>query len=295
MLKSANFEYLLDNRLKDVYFQELKEIPTMIPQLYNIMSSDKAVEYDYSVGDIGAVPEFSNKIEYQDLYGQYRSTYEHKEYATGLQIQRKLIDDEQYNVILKAPATLAVAMRRRREADAAYPFNQAFNAAVVHGDAVSLCNASHPAVGLSSVFSNTATTAISPAAISAGRLAMKKINSSSDQMVSIEPDTIVLPIDLEETLDIILKTDKQVNSANNDINFNKGRYKSVVWRALSDTNNWFLIDSTLMKKYLNWFNRIPVEFNSDSDTDTFTHKYNSYMRYSMGPSEWRWVRGYAVA
>jgi len=294
MLKSANFEYLLDARLKKVYFSELSEVPTILPQLYNIQTSDKAVEYDYGFGDIGAIGSFSNKIDYQDITGQYRTTYEHVEYAGGIQIAKKLIDDDQYNVIMKAPGMLAVAMRRRRETDGAAVLNNAFSAGVTYGDSLSLCNSSHTAAGTTTTWSNTGTTALSTAALSATRLLMKKFTSSSDQIVDMDPDMIIVPIDLQETAEIILKTDKKVDSANNDINFSQGRYKMLVARYLTDTNNWFMVDSTLMKKYMNWYNRKPVEFNSDVDMDTRVKKYSSYMRYSCGASEWRFIYGHAV-
>jgi hypothetical protein len=255
------------------------------------MSSDKAVEQDYGMGDIGAIGEFQNKIQYQDMHGQYRTDYTHTEYAGGIQLQRKLIDDEQYNIILKTPGELALGMRRRRESDASSPFNSAFNSAVTYGDSKSLCNSAHPAEGVTTTWSNTGTSQLNPATISAKRLLMKKITSNSNQIVDIDADMILIPIDLEETLDIILKTDKKIDSTNHNINWNQGRYKSVVWRYLTNTSNWFMIDSMLMKKYLNWFNRKPVEFNRDADTDTFTRKYNSYMRYSQGASEWRWIYG----
>lgn len=295
MLKSENFEYLLDERLRKVYVDVLKEVPTMIPSLFTIAKSSKAVEYDYSMGDAPAIGEFDNKIKYEEIYGQYRTPYEHKEYAGGIQIQRKLIDDEQYNVIDKTPAQLAVSMRRRRESDAAYLFNNAFNTSVTYGDSKALCASDHPTtVTASTTFSNTGTSSLSPANISAARLSMKKINSSTDQIVAIDPDAILIPIDLEETLDIILKTDKKIDSANNDVNFNQGRFKAIVWRYLTDTNNWFMIDSMLMKQYLNWFNRIPVEFERDADSDTMIRKFYTYSRYSCGASEWRWIRGNAV-
>ena len=293
MLKSANFENLLDERLRKVYFNTLQEVPTKIPMLYNILSSDKAVEYDYEIGDIGSIGEFNGKIDYSDIDGQYRTSYEHTEYAGGIQIQRRLLDDDQYSVINKAPNLLAVSMRRRRETDAAEVFNSAF-ATKTYGDGLVLCSSAHTAVGTTTTWSNAGSSALSPASISAARLAMKKFTSSSDQIVDLDPDTVIVPIDLEETATEILKTDRQIDSANNNVNFNQDRYKLIVWRYLTDTNDWFMVDSRLMKMQLNWFNRIGVEFNKDVDSDTYIRKWSSYMRYSNGASGWRFIYGSQV-
>jgi hypothetical protein len=294
MLKSANFEYLLDKRLRKVHFKTLAEIPSKIPALYNVNNSSLAVEYDYEIGDIGAIGEFNGKIDYQDISGQYRTTYEHDEFAGGIQIQQKLLDDEQYSVINKAPALLAVAMRRRREASAAAPFNHAFDTTMTYGDSLQLCSNSHTAVGSTKTWDNLGSAALSPASIAAARLAVLKLTSDSDQIVDMSPDTILVPVDLVDTADIIIKTTGKVDSANNDINVNKDRFNVISWRYLTDTTNWFMLDSRLMKNYLNWFNRIPVRFDQAADSDTFVKKYTSYMRYSCGASGWRFVYGSEV-
>ena len=102
MLKSSNFEPLLDRTLRKVFMNTLMEIPSKIPVLYTSVDSDKAIEYDYEMGDIGSIGQFTGKIDYQDIYGQYKTTFEHNEFAGGIQIQRKLIDDCLANVALAA-------------------------------------------------------------------------------------------------------------------------------------------------------------------------------------------------
>jgi hypothetical protein len=64
---------------------------------------------------------------------------------------------------------------------------------------------------------------------------------------------------------------------------------------LSDSNNWFVIDSSMMKLVLNWFDRIPLEFFQDKSFDTLIAKYAVYTRVSLGWSDWRWIYGQKVA
>jgi len=293
-MKSANYEYLLDERLRKVYYSTLMEIPSMLPSLYNISSSDKAIEYDYEIGDIGTIGEFSGKIDYQDIDGQYRTPYEHKQFASGIQIQRTLLDDDQYSVINKAPAMLAVGMRRRRESSGAAVFANAFSTGTTYGDSLPLCSSAHTAVGSSTTWDNAGSTALSPAAISDTRIAMQKFTSSSDQIVEIDPDAILIPGDLQDTAREIIETTGKPDSANNDIIVNQGCFNIYTWRYLTDTSNWFMLDSRLMKMYLMWFNRIPVEFNKDVDSDTHIKKWSTYTRYSNGASGWRFVFGHDV-
>jgi hypothetical protein len=121
------------------------------------------------------------------------------------------------------------------------------------------------------------------------------LTDETDNLMDVMYDTILVPPNLEETANIITKTDKEVGSAQNDINFNKGKYKVIVWNRLSDTNNWFMIDSKYMKMFLKWFDRIPTEFNKDKDFDTYVAKWSVYTRYSYGFSDWRWIYGQNVS
>jgi hypothetical protein len=84
------------------------------------------------------------------------------------------------------------------------------------------------------------------------------------------------------------------NSANNNVNFLKGRYDVIVSDYLTDTDNWFMVDSKYMKMFLKWYDRIPSEFNKDKDFDTYVAKYSAYMRYSFGFSDARWIYGMNV-
>ena len=83
----------------------------------------------------------------------------------------------------------------------------------------------------------------------------------------------------------------------NTINYVKSIVSNVVvWDYLTDANNWFVIDSTLAKIYLNWIDRVPLEFEMDPTSDfTLEARFRGYMRYSYGWSDWRWVYGHEVS
>jgi hypothetical protein len=64
---------------------------------------------------------------------------------------------------------------------------------------------------------------------------------------------------------------------------------------LTDNNNWFFIDQAMAKMFLNWYTRIPLEFNQDKSFDTYISKFSAYERYGWGWSDWRWIYGVKVA
>jgi len=85
------------------------------------------------------------------------------------------------------------------------------------------------------------------------------------------------------------------DTATNASNVHKGSYTAVEWLYLSDVNNWFLIDDTLMKDMLTWVERIRYEFAMVEDFDTLVGKWRLYARYGLGWNDWRWILGSQVS
>lgn len=290
-----NFGYLLDPGLRKIFMDEFGMPGMVSDQLYSKEKSTKAVEYDLGIGGLGDLEEFTGTIPYSDFSMQYRTSYTHREWVKGIKIERKLVEDDQYNVINKRPAQLALVARRTREKHGASLFNNAFNTTVfAGGDTLALCASAHTAVGTATTQSNVGSTALSATAVEATRLLMRAFMDETDNLINVMPDTILVPPNLEETAWQIVKSDKVLGSADNDPNFSMGKYKVLVWDYLTDTNNWFMIDSRYKNLFLKWFDRIPQEFNKDKDFDTYVSKWSTYCRYSYGFSDWKWIYGHQV-
>ena len=296
IVASEQFGYLLDPGLRKIFMDEFGQPDSTIDKLYGVEKSSKAVEYDLGIGGMGDLEEFNGTIGYDDFKQQYRVSYTHREWVKGIKIERKLVDDDQYNVINSRPKLLAMVARRTREKHGMSLFNNAFNTTVFSGgDGLSLCNDAHTFVGTTSTQDNLLTAALSPTAVSTARLAMRDFQDDTGNLINVMGSTIIVPPELEQTAYEIVNTEKQVNSANNNVNFLKGRYDVIVSDYLTDTDNWFMVDSKYMKMFLKWFDRTPVEFNKDKDFDTYISKWSVYNRYSYGFSDWRWILGNQVS
>ena len=267
-----------------------------VDSLFGIEKSNKATEYDLGIGGMGDLAEFDGTISYDDFRQQYRVSYSHTEWCKGIKIERKLVDDDLYSIINKRPAQLALVAKRTKEKHGASVFNNAFNTSVFSGgDAKALCASDHSRVGSDESNSNTGTTALSATSVEATRLLMRQFTDETDNLLTARGDTLLVPPALEETAWEIVNSSGKLDSAENNPNFSKGKYKVIVWDYLTDANNWFMIDSRMAKMYLKWFNRIPVEFNKDKDFDTYIAKWSVYTRYSYGFSDWTWIYGHNVA
>ncbi len=300
MAISEQWAELLEPGLREIFEvqREALAATSRIPMLFNVITSTKASESFLGAGGMNDWSEYKGVIPYDDLDQLYKTTLTHKEYAKGFTVERKLVDDDQYGLITPQPRQLALTAMRTREKHAASIFNNAFNSSYVGGDAVALCSASHPLAPTHAgdVQSNVGTSALSASAVVATRQLMRAFTDDRSEIMPVNPDTLLVPPELEETAAIITKTQGKVGSADNDINFAGSLVKNViVWDYLTDANNWFLIDSAMAKQHLLWIDRVPLEFALDpSASYQLTARYRGYMRYSYGWSDYRWVYGHNV-
>jgi len=299
MAISEQWAYLLDPGLRRIFEiqRDALAAASVIPQLFNVQTSSKAVEYDLAMGGMRDWPEYKGAIEYDDLEQGYRTSYTHVEFVQGFKVERKLVDDDQYNVISKRPRALALSAMRKREKDAASVFNNAFAGTHLGADSKDLCATDHPySPGNASTHGNEGSTALSYQAIVDTRELMRAFVDDRGELVMVNPDTLLIPPELQEEGYSILQTMNKVDITDYHANFVRSQIKNmIVWDYLTDANDWFLIDSQLAKLYLNWFDRVPMEFEMDPTSDfRLEARFRGYMRYSYGWSDWRWVYGHHV-
>ena len=300
MAISEQWAELLEPGLREIFNVQRDALAaeSRIPMLFRVIGSNKATEQFLGAGGMNDFSEYKGVIPYDDLDQLYKTTLTHAEYAKGFTVERKLVDDDQYNIITAQPVQLALAAMRTREKHAASVFNNAFTSTYAGGDGVELCDASHPLAPTHAgdTVGNIGTSALSADAIMATRQLMRAYVDDRGELVPINPDTLLAPPELEETARVLVGTDRKVGSADNDINYAGSTVKNlIVWDYLTDANNWFLIDSALAKQHLLFVDRVPLEFAMDPTSDfRLQARYRGYMRYSYGFSDWRFVYGHSV-
>ena len=298
MAVSEQWAELLEPGLRAIFETQRAALAAqaVLPQLFNVQSSSKAQEHDLGMGGFADWEEYKGAIEYDDPEQLWKTTYTHVEFARGFKVERKLVDDDLYNVINRRPRGLALSAERKREKDAGSVFNNAFSSSFAGGDAVELCGAHPYSPGNATTQDNSGTTALSYDAVIATRKLMRAYVDDRGELVPINPDTILVPPELEDTAWTIVNTVLKPGTGNNDANFVRSNVNNVIsWDYLTDANNWFLVDGMLAKLYLNWFDRVPLEFAMDPTSDfTLEARFRGYMRYSYGWSDWRWLYGHEV-
>lgn len=270
--------------------------PSLIPQLFRVETSTRSKEEHFGVGGMDPAAwgmyETTGRVSETDFNQGYLATFTPKEYPVDLVIERKLFDDDQYGVLRDGARRLGISSFQKREADAASVFNNATSASFLGPDGVALLSNSHPMspVASGTTQDNLYALTLTAANVSTLRTAMLNFTDDVGNKLSLMPDTVLVPIELEDTAIKQLRSPQDPSSANNTTEPQSGRYNIVVWNQLTDTNRWFLIDSVQMRENLIWYNRVLPEF-TFAAINQVRVAWHAYMRYSYGWTDWRWVIG----
>ncbi len=301
-MQSGSFGDLLDPRFQKIFSDEQKQLKSMISEVYTVIPTNGRNNMTFSeIGTLSDWEEFTGQIPFSSINQGYDVTMTPVEFAKGIQVERKLYDDDQYHIFDQRPKNLATSGNRKREKDAARIFNNAFSVDTYfynHTEGVALCSNSHTTTSGASTasgFDNLSTAALTATAVFAARLQMLGFRDDQAQIYDVEPDELWFPADLSEQAFEIVKSAGKVDTAYNNRNFHEGRYTLKEYRRLTDTNNWFLCDASQRKQYLFWSDRIQMEFAMVEDFDTLVAKWRGYMRYSMTYVNWRFINGSQVS
>lgn len=299
---STSFGDLLDPRFERIFFETYRDLPDMIGRLYSMAPDNGRDSMKWSqVGTLGDWGEFEGTVTYDSQSQGYDVTATHVEFASGVQVERKLFDDDQYNIMDQKPMALARSAFRTRQKHAARIFNNAFsidNLFYSHSEGVALCSNSHTtesSASTSTGFDNLTTSSLTATAVAAARIAMVDFRGDRAERITVVPDELWYPPNLYEQAYEIISASGKVDTDLNNPNVHQGQYTGYEWNYLTDANNWFLCDGMMRREHLHWVDRIPMEFAMAEELDTIIAKWRGYMRYSMAYSDWRWINGAQVS
>lgn len=292
-IQSGNYGRLLEPGLRKLFFESYKEKPEQFTKFVNVLTSEKAMETDMRVGGFGRWEKKGtlDSTSYQDPRGQGIFTYKHETFSSGFQVEKEMVDDEQYNIINKMPKALGRTARVTLEELVATMLNTAFTPATTNFGGEALIANNHTLLGEPGV---TTSNSIGAVALTEANLelGMKLSAEQVDERglkIQVNPDVLIVPRALEFTAEKIVKSVQLPGTNNNDINPMQGKVRVLVLDYLTDSDNWFLMDSTMNP--LNFFWRERINFKRENDFDTDASKYKGRFRMSYGWTDFRGILG----
>jgi phage major head subunit gpT-like protein len=297
---SNNWGELLLPGLRTIYDKHMKKMRDYVPVLFNVETSKKAQEFNLGMGSLGLMDEWTttgNQVSYEDVNKGFKSTYTHKKYSKGLKLERELVDDDQYSEIKKRTRLLAQSNWYTRQHYGIGLFNNAFNTSFVVGpDGKALCAADHPvAPNSGTTFSNSGTDTLNADAVEKTRNLMMEWKDDKGNLLAVNADTILVPPSLRKAAMVIADTDGEPDTANNNVNIWKGSLNVIECPFLTDSNNWFLMDSDRAGAFLNWYDRRKSTLESEKEFDSEVAKYKTVARFSFGFDDPTFIYGHNPA
>ena len=221
-------------------------------------------------------------------------------------ITREITDDGNVIDLKKKPAGFTAAYYATREkfgaklygaavkGDSSFTLgNETFS--TLGADGVRVFYGSHPSKVSSTTQCNLYSDAFSADALAAHECAMQGFMGDNDDILTVAPDTIVIPNDysLKQAVFSAIGADKDPSTANNGFNFLYGRWRVIVWGYLngfitSGTSPWILLDSKYNKdaSCAIFQDRVNLEVKSEIASND-DNVWKGYARFTGGFNDWR--------
>jgi hypothetical protein len=291
---------LLDANITKFFWDTYKGLPLIIDKIYDRQKkpNDAWVEFQ-NVGNLADPMPFNGFIQYQNFNMGYHTKIVPNFYAGGFILEREIMRTDKSGIVKKLPKKLGEAANRKQNKIAHEPFIYPDSATFTFQtseEGVALCSNSHttkaPDVSTSVGFDNLSTLAFDAANLEALRIQTLSFRDDIGEQIGTNFDTIIYPSALAEAVWEVTQSPGKTDTANNNLNFQKGRWKTLELPYLDNysTTGWGIVDSSLMKDCLAWIDFVPLEFNTPPlDYDHMMRKYQDYFACAWGFNDWRWI------
>lgn len=301
---SSAYTKLLFEGLKKVSVdrQTFVEQSNMIDKIYTRVSSGKAMEEFYSVGQVPDVQDFTGRFSELSMVPGYSTKIEAKQFGGFVETERTLMDDEQYGVMTlgSIEAGLVDAANRGREDSAvkvvANATSSSYDFITNQEEGVALASNSHTTktVGVSTTtgFDNLGTSVLNKTSAAATRILMRKFKNPLGRRYSTNRRWGLLVSDSNEfKAGELNNTPWGLDSGERTVNMQASMYQIIVWERMEDfsVSNWAMVDLDMMKKNMIFLDRIKGETERERDFMTKAIRQSIYDRYSLGFIDWRHI------
>jgi len=301
MIKHTDLPLVLDpgaKEYRDRFFEVFSRFQPLYPEVFHVRNSTRPDDTIVAVTDV-AEPALRNEgdpIATKEYAEAWSETFTHLEYSAKFTMSNTMFDDLTPDMKSAYPALYSIAAASKIEDLAWTVLKEAFT---TNGpDGQPLCDDAHP-LAYGGTADNKGTTALSAAAISVARAAIRRWRSEQGRINVIgAPKFLIVPPELEATAQAAAQAganlaDLKVDDAN--VVARMGLQVLVVpW--LTDVTDWFLVhDPAMFVQGLEFWERAAPDFMSGFDGENRYYWGNTTMRYSAGHTWFPQVWGASVA
>lgn len=254
--------------------------------LYSTEGSEKAFEEEVMLYGLAGAPVKGEgaAIAYDTTGEAWTVRATHETIALAFALTEEAIEDNLYASLGKRNTkALARAMAHTKQVKAVVPFNNGFTSFTT-GDGVAFFSTSHPLVSGGTLANRPSTDAdLSETSLEAAAIAIHGWVDERGLPVMIKPKRLVIAANEVFNADRILKSERRVGTADNDLNALKnigvfpGGY--TVNHYLTDPDAWFIMTDAPNGPKM--FQRVAMSKGMEGDFETGNVRYKARERYSF--------------
>ena len=288
----------LEPGLNALFGLEYKRYENQHAEIYVTESSDRAFEEEVMLSGFAQAqvkPEGSG-VTFDNAQETFTARYTHETVALAFSITEEAIEDNLYDRLAsRYTKALARSMAQTKQVKAVNPLIQGlpttnnFNS----GDGVSLFNTSHPTIA--GTVKNTLTTQadLNETSLEQSLIDIAQMTDERGLKIAARGLKMIIPSELQFTAERLMKSDKRVGTADNDINAVRSMgmvpQGYVVNNFLTDTDAFYI--TTDVPNGMKYFQRAAIKTAMEGDFDTGNVRYKARERYSFGVSDFRGIFG----
>lgn len=294
---TGNFPELLWPGIKKLFGQMYMDYKPVYTNCFRSETSQQAFEKLQGVTGLplAGIKDQGGTPAYADPVQGFQKEAVHTVYALGSSVTREMFTDDRYSYIRRIPRMLARSMRQTEETVHANEFNNAFSTATA-ADGLSIINSAHVNAATGTTQSNQPSTAadLTQTSLEQAFIDIMGWQDDQDLRIRVEPKKLVVPHQLRFVAEKILGTDKEVGSADNDINPMRSSVALHVWTYLTDPDAWFVLTDQDECGFTT-FSRWATQIDRDNEFDTQNLKFLVTKRWSQILADWHHVYASAGA
>lgn len=277
---------ILQKGLLSNFFEGFNAAKAQYDQVATVVPSSARSE---TYGWLGSIPRMremeGERIPNKLLEHEY--TLVNKEFEASIEVKHADLKDDQ-------TGKYGPLVRSIGESARLYPDELVFASLLPNGftnlayDGQYFFDTDHPVGGTGATQSNKGTSALDATSYNAARVALQRMKDDFGRPINqMEQLVLVIPPDLLATAEALLNAQFLASGANNT-NYNTAKILVSPW--LSDTNNWYLINTSgVIKPFIVQQREfIPFEALEEGSESNWWRKKNYYGTY------WRGNAGYAL-
>ena len=283
----------LEPGLNALFGLEYKQYENQHAEIYATESSDRAFEEEVMLSGFAQaqVKAEGSGVTFDNAQETFTARYTHETVALAFSITEEAIEDNLYDRLAsRYTKALARSMAQTKQVKAVNPLINGFGS-FTSGDGTALFATTHPTIA--GTVSNTLTTAadLNETSLEQSLIDIAAMTDERGLKIAAKGIKMIIPSALQFTAERLMKSEKRVGTADNDINAVRSMgmipqgYR--VNNFLTDPDAFYII--TDVPNGMKYFQRAAIKTAMEGDFDTGNVRYKARERYSFGVSDFRGI------